>query len=356
MKTEKIIYAAVIAFLLTLVSCGQKAETATEEIKFVKIEQVSQSQQKERLLFNGKIEEKSLTTLSFRVAGPLYKLNVKVGDYITKGEVIAAIDKRDYELKLQSSKAQYEQMEGEYKRYTELHEKNKIPDNSYEKVKSGYQLAKAGYSAAVNGLNDTELKAPFSGYIHQTFVENFQTVGAGMPIVSLIDLSKLEVEIAVPENQLELVKTSRSNLLTVRNANAENLPVEILSIAEKTGKDGLFNMKFTLDTPDTLKIMPGMSAEITMLCGNSIKNNTIPTSAIFHSENRDFVWIYNKSSENISRREIQVGMIKTGGIVEVISGLNSNEYIVTAGVDYLFDNQRVQPIKKPSATNVGGLL
>ncbi len=76
--------------------------------------------------------------MSFRVGGPLISFNVKSGDFVRKGQVIAAIDKRDYQLQVQSTKAQFQQLRGEYERYKELYGKDKIPANSYEKIESGY--------------------------------------------------------------------------------------------------------------------------------------------------------------------------------------------------------------------------
>ena len=60
-------------------------------------------------------------------------------------------------------------------------------------------MAEAAYNNAINQLQDTELKAPFSGYIFEKKAESFQTVGAGMPIVSMIDVSSLEIIINVSE-------------------------------------------------------------------------------------------------------------------------------------------------------------
>ena len=356
MKTLTIKLLLLLSTLVLTASCSQKAETATEAIKFVKTERVADYLQNEKLVFNGEIKEKSLTTLSFRVAGPISELKVATGDFVEKGQVIAAIDQRDYQLNLQSAKAQYDQIKGEYARYKELFAKGKVPANSYEKVESGYNLAEANYNAAKNSLRDTELKAPFTGYIYQKFTENFQTVGAGHPIVSMIDVSELEVEIAVAENLLKAAQKSQVNLLDVENASVSQIPVKMISISEKAEKDGLFTMKFGLKNADSLNIAPGMSAMVTMYCNSPKQHTQISTSALFHQNNTSFVWVYNKQNGTIIKRKVQTGAIRSNGKIEIISGLNTNETIVTAGVNTLYDNQKVQPIQKPSATNIGGLL
>jgi RND family efflux transporter MFP subunit len=356
MKFKSLILTISAVSALLLASCGSKEKEEAPKAKYVKVEQVFSQKGGGKLVFNGQIKEKSLTTLSFRVGGPLVRLNVKTGDYVRKGQIIASIDKRDYKLQVQSTKAQYEQLKGEYERYKELYEKNKLPANSFEKIESGYLMAKTGYENAVNQLNDTELRAPFSGYIYEKKAENFQTVGPGVPIVSIIDLSSLEVVISVPENQILNIKRSSDNYLEVKNAGVSNFPVSIISIGEKAKRDGLYEVKLSFANNKELNISPGMSAEVTMYCKGEAASKTIPSAAVFYKDNKTCVWLYNTGTKTISQKEIQVKGIISDGKIEVLNGLSIGDSIVTTGVNSLSEGQTVEPIKKPASTNIGGLL
>ncbi len=357
MKIRNGIWAVILALVVTATGCGKKQTNKQIEQKtFVKVEQVEDSYGRSKLLFNGKIKEKSLTSLSFRVGGPLVKLNVKTGDYVESGQIIAEIDKRDYQLQVQSTKAQWKQLEGEYNRYKELYKKDKIPANSYEKIESGYLMAKTGYENAVNQLNDTELKAPYSGYVFEKFIENFQTVGAGQPIASVIDISQLEVVIAVPENQLSAIKDCNTSFLNVKNANIEKMPVSILSVSEKAKTDGLYEVKFRFENKSDLHISPGMTAEVTMNCNNEKEALNIPSSAIFSDGESTCVWVYASTTHTIAKRKIKLTAFGSGGRIEVVSGLTTGDTIIVAGVNSLIEGQEVQLIKNPSETNIGGLL
>lgn len=352
-----------LAFLLVVIAlaftgCKSKSDDTpkAETIKYVKVETISNGFVQNRMVFNGKIKEKSLTSLSFRVGGPLAKLEVETGDYVRAGQVIARIDKRDYQLQVQQTKAQFTQTEAEYNRYKVLVEQKKIPENTFERVQSGYLMAKTAYENAQNQLNDTELKVPFSGYVFEKFVENHQTVGAGVPIISVIDNSQLEAVVAVSESQVSRVRNDKESLLTVTNAGVNKLPVKLQSVSEKTMKDGLYEVKFSFKNSKDLKIAPGMTAEVTMYCDAQNNNITIPGSAVFHEKTSDFVWVYNPSTTKVEKREIKIAAVVSGGMAAVSSGIKSGEQVVTAGVHYLVDGQKVKPVKKPSVTNVGGLL
>lgn len=349
-----------LAFLFGVVvfaACKSSTEEApqAETIKFVKVETVTDATVQNSITLNGKIKEKSLTSVSFRVGGPLKKLNVKPGDYVKAGDVIAEIDKRDYELQLQTTKAQFEQVEGEYSRYKQLIEQNKIPENTFEKIKSGYLMAKTGYENAQNQLRDTELKAPVSGFIYEKFVENFQTVGAGTPIVSIIDNSHLEAVVAVSENQLKEVKSDKKGYLTVANANINRLPVDLLSISEKTMHDGLYEVKFSFENKNNSDVTPGMTAEIS-LYGQAEENQlSVPQTAVFHEKTSTYVWVFNSSSNKVEKREVNISLNGPEGRVNVLSGIENGEQVVTAGVHYLVEGQKVKLLTIPSATNIGGL-
>lgn len=356
MKLKNVFYGLLVIGLVFMVGCKKETEVQEETAKLVKVEMISDEQQNNYLSFNGKVKEKSLVMLSFRVGGPLVKVNVEAGDYVNKGEVIAQIDKRDYKIQLDNAKAQFNQIKGEYERYKELYNKDKVPANTFEKIESGYLMAKAGYENATNQLNDTELKAPISGYIYEKMVENFSTVGQGQPIVSVIDMSQLEIVINVPENKVLEIKQGQKNYLSVKNADVYEIPIKLLSVNEKTGKDGLYEVRFILNNNGKHAIYPGMTAEVKVVCKNMDYNVSVPSDVVFMQNNMTCVWVYEPKIQKIRKQEVVVASLQPEGKLKVIEGLQNGDLIVTAGVHSLTDGQKVRPISKGTATNVGGLL
>jgi len=356
MKFKTSTYLLLTMSILFLVGCGSSVDDQKIEVeKYVKVQTVSDNQSGQKLSFTCFVKEKSLTSLSFRVSGPIKELKVKSGDYIKQNDLIAVIDKRDYEIQLQSAKAQYEQAISEYERYKILYDKNKIPANTFEKFQSAYLMTKSAYENALNQLEDTDLKAPFSGYVHEKFIENFQTVGAGQPIISLIDLSQLEIIVSVPENQLLSIKKEKEAFLNIKNAGIEMHPVKILSISEKVMKDGMYEVKFVMINSNGFDVFPGMTAEIIVCLGANEATVSIASSALFTRDNSTYVWVFDAKTEVVHKRKVEVKRALPEGVVEIKSGLRSGEIVVTAGVHSLDENQKVKPLKK-SKTNVGGLL
>lgn len=357
MKAKTLVLSAVTFSLLSLIGCkSDNNETESQTAKYVKVETVQNGSGNIEMVFNGTIKEKSLVNLSFRVGGQIEAINVDAGDYVEKGQIVANIDNRDYNIQLQTNKAQYEQVKAEYERYKTLYEEGKLPANSFEKAESGYKMAKAAYENALNQYNDTELKAPFSGYVYQKTAEDFQTIGAGYPVISLIDKSSFEVVIGVPENQINSVRKSKNNFVTIKNANISDLPVQVLSIGEKTSRDGLFEVRFSFKNNPSINVSPGMSAEITMKCHTENNAMIIPLSAVFNQDNSTYVWVYNPETSTINKKEVKLKSLASEGDIEIITGISIGDSVVTTGVNFLCEGQQVRPIQKPSETNIGGLL
>lgn len=225
-----------------------------------------------------------------------------------------------------------------------------------KKIKSGYLMTKTAYENAQNQLNDTKLKAPFSGFIYEKFVENYQTVGAGTPIVSVMDNSHLEVVVPVAESQLNRIKADKQSFLNVENAGIKQLPIQLLSVSEKTMQDGLYEVKFSFTNKDDLKVAPGMTAEVNIYCKSEENRLSVASTAIFHEKTATYVWVYNPSTSTVKKREVKISLDGANGRVNIASGVNNGEQIVTAGVHYLVEGQKVEPLSTPSVTNIGGLL
>ena len=330
-------------FVLVLTGCGSKTEQAIQKARYVKVMQLDSNQSGNQLHFNGQVKEKRDVNVAFKVGGQVVDLLVDEGDYIKEGQVIARIEKRDYIIRLQGAKAQYKQVEGEYTRYKELYEKNKLPANTLEKLEAGYLGAKSQYEAAANALNDTELKAPFSGYVYKRNIHKFENVGPGQPIISLLDVSQLEVHFSLSEKQVAQAKEFKAITCDVSNAGVSGVGAELLSVNEKANGSDMYDVRLALSKEQTTKLRPGMSAKVNVqLSSDGTHHTLVPVESVFRQDDDSYVWIYNSDKSQVSKQKVQISQLENKGYVVVDKGLQGNEIIVTAGVHSLSDNQEVR--------------
>lgn len=157
-----------------------------------------------------------LSELSFRVGGLVHAFDVQQGQFFRKGQLIAAIDERDFVIQKQRTEALYRQAEVDYARISSLYAKDNISGMNYEQAKANYERTKADYEAAVNAWEDSRLYAPFDGYVQQAHIERYQDVKPSVPVVTFIDLSRIKVEAYVPEDMALQMRQKDSVVCVVR--------------------------------------------------------------------------------------------------------------------------------------------
>lgn len=308
--------------------------------------------------FPGKVKAASEINLSFRISGPITKINVTEGQFVRKGQVVAEMDSRDYTIQLSATEAEYTQIKAEAGRIIELHGKQSISDNDYDKAVTGLQQITAKYDAAKNALADTKLTAPFDGYIQKRFYDRAEVISEGMPVFSMISDDLPEVEINIPAG--EFIRRDRfdSYECCFDVFPGQVFPLEQISICEKANANQLYTMRFRLKKNGASRMpSPGMSAMVTIKYKPEENQNiSVPTTAIRETENGTMVWVYDEITQTVKERKVTVLQILNNGKVIISQGLRSGEEVVTAGVHSLSEGEKVKLLPSVSSTNVGDLL
>ena len=191
--TKRAIILSSVIFII-LACSHKKADVKT--IKTVKVDTVRVYGENNSAIFPGKVKAAADVNLSFRISGPVTKVHVNAGSYVKNGQVLAEIDLRDYAIQLSATEAEYKRVKAE--RVIALYEKGSVAPNDYDKAVYGLNQITAKYEAHKNALADTKLCAPFDGYVQKRFFDAGETVGAGMPVISMISANIPEVEINIP--------------------------------------------------------------------------------------------------------------------------------------------------------------
>ncbi len=350
MKTIKIICLILFSTLL-FYSCGSE-ETVEEIIRPVKVMEVSNVYDYQLKDFTAVTQETQESQISFRVSGPLIKLLVDEGQKVRKGQLIAEIDPRDFEINLMARTAKYEQTKATKERFEVLYEKDAVSKNELDIRVANFLEAKSNYEDAKNALSDTKLRAQFSGFIDKKFVENFDQVSAGQVIVTMIDISVIEVKFYIPENiavQFRKFSSAKARFEVYPGVEFNTTLKEIGKKAESEG----FPVTLYLDhknIKDAEYIFgPGMSCIVNLILKEEPLQEEanivyIPFHSIFSAGNEELpsVWVVDKSSMTVTKKNISVGEMVLQDYVQVLSGLISGEIIVTAGVSQLQESQKIK--------------
>ena len=410
-KNNTLLYICIIGIaLIILLMTGKKVGWFGKEIALkVAVEKVQKKDITEIITANGKVEPQKVVKISPEVPGEIIELPVKEGDEVKMGDLLVVIrpdiyisDRNRNEAALNSQKARMTQAEAQliqkelnYKRSKQLFEKNTIAKSDFETVEADFKVAVAEVQAArfstksaesslsqsQENLTKTKIYSPISGTVSKLSVEKGEKVVgtnqfAGTELMSIADLTKMEVKVEVNENDIVNVEKSDTAVIQIdayMKRKFRGMVTEIASSANVSGTSTdqvtNFNVKILLleqSYKDLLisqlhkyPFLPGMSATVEIRTktrhnvisipiqavttrannGNSKKVNNEPVAnvegtnkseekvAMKEPEQFEVVFVNRK---NLARQvKVKTG-IQDNTNIEIIQGLNSDDEVVVA--------------------------
>lgn len=337
---------SVLILPASLLSCTGRGDSTTDAVIKVKTVQAIHCAESGENEFPFISKPYRSSELSFRVGGPVNVMDLHSGNYYRKGDVIAAIDSRDYQIRIDRAKALFEQSEAEYKRVEALYKLNNISASAYEKAKADYQSASAAYTSARNDLGDTQLIAPFDGYIQEVLFEQYQDVKPSQPICSFIDIDRIKIEVFVPQQVALSVKKGEKVTVQFDALPQESFTAGIEQISKGATKNNL-SFLITAILPNTTRELPsGISGKVLIHSRDSLSQCVaVAQNAIrYNQEKGSYVWmVADGKAANVP---VVTGKLLKGGMVEVIEGIKEGDTIISTGIELLRENQPVQVLNK----------
>jgi len=305
--------------------------------------------------YPGVTKESIESKISFRVGGPIVKYNVVEGAKVKKGDIVAEIDSRDFRIDVQSTQARYNQAKAEADRYHRLWKKGSVAKNDYDRRHANSLEAKAALDNAKNALEDTKLRAPFSGFYGSKLVEIGDKVKVKQAITTIVDLSVIEISTTIPE-QLAIQIANFDKFEVLLEAYPEiTFSAKLKQLQKKPTPEGFPLLLFldhtnNPDDPSKAKIGAGMSCRVNIsLKSNSDKPEAIiiPLVSIFENpaDKKTVVWVIDPESNTVKMQTVVLGSLTGNSSVKITEGLSMGQQIVIAGVHRLTAGNKVNILK-----------
>ena len=350
---------SIIAGVLFLFGCQEEAPVK-EIIRPIKAMKVADQAAFTDARFPGITEATRQVDLSFRVGGPMISRPVNVGDEVKTGMLVARIDPRDYQVRLRTAQGQLanaiavrKRAQSDLDRLLRIQKQDAgaVSQSLIDKARQNRESAQAEIQSlqatvdqAKDQLNYTSLKAPFDGIITQTYAEAFEDVKPKQPVLRLLDPSKVEMWINIPENMISLLPYV-SDIKVRIDALGIEVPAEVKEVGTEASRTTrTFPVNLIMDQPKDAKILPGMAGsakgDVNLPDKAEASEYIIPVSAVFTgTDNKSYVWIIDESSMTVKRHEITPGKLTGQGLN--VKGLQTGQWIATAGANTLREGQKV---------------
>ena len=347
MKKNLYLIAITIVILMTI-SCGDtetKAEVDNTPAVPVSVQTVSANTNNPVVIASGKVQAVNSAQLSTRMMGFVANVPVNVGDKVSQGQLLVAINNADLQAKqaqvnasITEANAAFTNAQKDYERFKNLFVENSASQKELDDMTAQFNMAKARLEGAQQMKNEinaqfaySNITAPFSGVITSKNVKKGDMANPGQPLVSLESPGNFEVIAMIPETEISAIKNNTKVNVSIKSMNETltGMVTEVSPSAQQTG--GQYLVKIILDKTE-VNVRSGMFA--TVVFPIERKNATtnvvlIPKAALVTRGQLSGVYTVSQSNTAVLRW-LRLGKTM-GDHVEVLSGLQVDEtYIVNA--------------------------
>ncbi|TIV59011.1 efflux RND transporter periplasmic adaptor subunit [Mesorhizobium sp.] len=346
-------HVAPLLVLAALAACSRSEEKPPEVIRPV-LSVVIEPKTVETFGFAGSVEPQYSADLAFRLLGRVVSRDVKVGDLVTKGTTIAALDPTALELAVQASKADLSNAQAQFinaaaseDRQRQLLASANTSQATFDAAKQARQAAEAGVERAnaalaksLEQLGYARLFSDFDGVVIATGAEVGQTVSPGQTVVTVARTDPREAVVDIPDQLIGDLTVGMPFEVVLQSLPTIKTQATLREIAPQSeGATRTRRVKLTLvDPPTAFRLGSTITATRVTKVAPTIE---LPISALIEKDGSDKVWIVDPQSSSVSAREIKIAS-KSGGSFTVAGGLEAGMRVVTAGVHSLSEGQKVK--------------
>ena len=353
---------AVLLPVLMITACSEPPEEKAVEVEArpVKIFTINSDNNSFSLEYPGVIAAKESVDLGFEVQGKIIELPIVDGQKVVKGEVLAKLDPTDYVAARDAARSNHYALNSVYQRAKKIFDLGAGSQAEIDIALRDVRVAKQQLKTAQKALNDTILVSPLNGEVARKIADNFQNIQAKEPVLLLQDISDLEIDITIPEQDFTQIDTN----LTSEQHTAKVRPEVVLSAipgrrfpARFKSSSGAadpvmrtYLIKMIFDNPEDVTILPGMTAKVVITLngensqGSGMGGFLIPTSSVASDElGNAYAWLINQDTMQVSKVSVDLGTMSDSR-VRILKGLNLGDKIVMSGVHYLQEGAKVRPL------------
>ncbi|MDR2854515.1 MAG: efflux RND transporter periplasmic adaptor subunit [Prevotellaceae bacterium] len=276
--------------------------------------------------------------LSFETSGKITNIFFKEGAEVRQGQLLAKVNDKPLTAELAKINAQLPLAIERVNRQKTLLAKESVSQEAYEAVTTELEKLRADAELAKSRIAQTELRAPFDGIIGLRQVSEGAYASPTTPVAKLTKIAPLKLEFSVNEKQANDIKNGTEIQFTLEN-DARKYSAKVYAIESNLDRQTLTLKVRALYPNADRHLNPGRSVTVEPLL-NRIENTiVVPSIAIIAEMGRDIVFVYRNGKA--TRTEVKKGL-RTASSVQIVSGLNVGDTLITSGVMQLRDEMNVE--------------
>ncbi len=292
----------------------------------------------------GSVDTKENILIQPEMPGTLVALNVKAGQRVKKGQLLARVDDGGSSQQVASLETQYQLAKTTFERQKNLWNQKIGSEIQYLQAQTQMLSLQRSVAQAKAMLSKTEIRAPFSGTIDEVFVERGQVVSAGpQGLMRIVNLNNMYVSTSIPESYIGKLKvgTQVDVFLTSLNKNYKGKVRQIGNFINPNNRS--FGIEVSIPNPENL-LRPNQVAKLKVI-DYTVKNAIVVPSNVIQQDGKGNQFVFVATNSNGKTAIAKKAMVKTGkssdNVTEILSGLSANDIIVIEGVNTISEGMKL---------------
>jgi membrane fusion protein, multidrug efflux system len=273
------------------------------------------------------------------VAGKIVEKNMDDGTVVAEGDVLAVIDKRDYQNAHDSARASYETALLNQQRFEALSEQQFITQSQLDDVSAQVKTTRAAMETALLNLERCTIRSPMAGVVDRSHIEAGSFLGVGDPVARILQIDTLKIQVGIPESDVPAVRKLTQFDLTVDALGGKAYKGQYHYLQKTTDSLArLFNLEIRLENPG-LEILPDMFVRVSIVKNRDKQGLGVPMYALITRGSRTGVFVEDQGVARFA--PVETGF-QDGWKIQVTSGLSPGDHVVVVGHRIIEDGEPVK--------------
>lgn len=289
-------------------------------------------------------------TVVAKVEGEVAEIVAEEGDVVKAGDILARLDGDRLRLRLEESRANLAKAERDYNRNVDLHNKGLVASGAFEAIKYDMDALRAAFNIAKLEYDYSTIRAPIDGIISERMIKTGNTIAANTAAFHVVNLQPLVAYLHAPEREFGKLAAGQQVEVAVDALAGLKFSGEVARISPMVdAASGTFKVTVEMGEADT-QLKPGMFARLNIIYDRRDNAVLVPRDALMETEVGSSVYVVE--DDTAVRKAIELGFSWEND-VEVLSGLEAGEAVVTIGQTALKPESKVEVINPATADSQG---
>ncbi|MBF7073590.1 efflux RND transporter periplasmic adaptor subunit [Glaciecola sp. MH2013] len=363
MKSFQFVHVVLLSIIAVLAGCSKQSSDNQNPYGEAMPAAVMKPLQREVSQYDeytGRFRASERVEVKARVSGFLQQVNFENGGQVEKGQTLFIVDQRPFRIAYQSAKANYEVTKREFERAQRLRQSNAISQEELERRQQELVIAQANFEQTNLNLEFTEVKAPISGRISRSFVDQGNLISGndagGTLLATIVSIQPIDFYFEGSElDVLTYVRRAQEEENTAERG--KQWPVEVklqdeddfvhVGMIDYVANEldlstATIEIRASFENTDEI-LEPGMFGRLRIAPQAPFKGILIPDRIIGSEQVRKYVYVVGEENV-VNRKYLTLGTLTKDGMRVIKNGLSADDVVVTGNLQMLQPGMSINPI------------